>query len=292
LKRPGHGLPLAFWGMNQESTRTTPARIAHVSDLHVGRSAETNSNAARLAELLEASDIDYVIATGDITHRGTWRELALFRLMFGSLAAAGRLIVVPGNHDCLGDDISRTLMPGERVQVTVRPGLYVVRVNSTAPHNRSWLNGHGSLDDIDLEAVDAALDAAPAGHLVVIALHHHLLPMPEEHAMERLSSWLGFQFTSELCRGRDLLARVRGRCDLVLHGHRHVPRGVRLFGPVRPLHLFNAGSSTDLLRVRVFSHDGAGKLLGGPLWLDVPAPWEAVEEAFGADASLPMPLAV
>jgi hypothetical protein len=58
------------------------------------------------------------------------------------------------------------------------------------------------------------------------------------------------------------------------------------------LHLFNAGSSTELGRVRVFAHDGAGKLLGGPLWLDVPAPWEAVAEAFGDEAGLPMPLAV
>ena len=71
--------------------------------------------------------------------------------------------------------------------------------------------------------------------------------------MERLSSWLGFGFTAELTRGRDLLARVRGRCDLVLHGHRHIPRGARLFGPPRPMHVFNAGSSTELARVRVFS---------------------------------------
>ena len=227
-----------------------------------------------------------MIATGDLTHRGTWRELALFRMIFASLAAEGRLIIVPGNHDCLGDDVSRALMSGDRVQVVARPGMTIVRVNSTAEHNKSWLNGHGSLDDADLEAVDAALDATPADHLVVIALHHHVLPMPEDHAMERLSSWLGFSFTSELPRGRDLLVRVRGRCDLVLHGHRHVPRGLRLFGADRPLHLFNAGSSTELGRVRVFAHDAAGKLLGGPLWLDIPAPWDQDAEVFGSEEAL------
>jgi 3',5'-cyclic AMP phosphodiesterase CpdA len=162
-----------------------------------------------------------------------------------------------------------------------------VRVDSTAPHNRSWINGHGSLDDADLDAIDAALDAAPAGVLVVIALHHHVLPMPDEHVAERLSSWLGFVFTSELARGRELLRRVRGRCDLVLHGHRHVPRGARLFGAPRPMHVFNAGSSTELARVRVFSHDGRGLLLGAPLWLDVPAPWEDAAKAFGAESSFP-----
>src|SRR4029077_12934763 len=105
-------------------------------------------------------------------------------------------------------------------------------------------------------------------------------------AMERLSSWLGFVFTAELAKGRDLLAGVRGRCDLVLHGHRHVPRGARLFGPPRPTHVFNAGSSTELARVRVFAHNGAGHLLGGPLWLDTPAPWEDADQAFAGEANV------
>jgi len=277
--------------MKSES-RGNPARFAHISDLHIGRSAETNANAAGLCMALLESGIDYAIATGDITHRGTERELALFRETFAPLLEAGRLILVPGNHDCLGDDISGALMPGPRVQTTERPGVYVVRVNSTAPHNRSWLNGHGSLDDADLDAIDAALDATPTGSVVVIALHHHVLPMPDEHAVERLSSWLGFAFTSELARGRDLLTRVRGRCDLVLHGHRHIPRGARLSGSPRPMHVFNAGSSTELGRLRVFSHDGRGNLVDGSLWLDVPTPWEEVVEAFGAEASLPFRLAV
>ena len=58
------------------------------------------------------------------------------------------------------------------------------------------------------------------------------------------------------------------------------------------MHVFNAGSSTELARVRVFSHDGRGLLLGGPLWLDVPAPWEDAAKAFGAESSFPAPLAV
>jgi Icc protein len=261
-----------------------PGRFAHISDLHIGRSEQNDADAARLCASLVESGVDYVIATGDLTHRGLSRELEIYEQTFAPLLADGRLISVPGNHDCLGDDVSGALMSGPRVQTACYPGLYVVRVNSTGPHNRSWLNGHGSLDDDDLLAIDVALDAAPAGHLVVIALHHHVLPMPEEHAMERLSSWLGFVYTTELARGRDLLVRVRGRCDLVLHGHRHIPRAARLFGPPRPTHIFNAGSSTELGRVRVFAHNGVGHLLGGPLWLDVPAPWADADQAFAETA--------
>ena len=43
-------------------------------------------------------------------------------------------------------------------------------------------------------------------------------------------------------------------------------------------------SKTELARVRVFAHNGAGHLLGGPLWLDVPAPWEDADQAFAAEA--------
>jgi Icc protein len=210
------------------------SRFAHISDLHIGRSAQNDADAARLCAALLESDVDYVIATGDLTHRGLRREMDLFEKTFAPLADDGRLIAVPGNHDCLGDDVSSAIMSGPRVQSTRYPGLYIVRVNSTGPHNRSWLNGHGSLDDDDLDAIDVALDAAPAGHLVVIALHHHVLPMPEEHAMERLSSWLGFIFTAELPRGRDLLTRVRGRCAARGGGRAAPDRIAPARGPAGP----------------------------------------------------------
>ena len=55
--------------------------------------------------------------------------------------------------------------------------------------------------------------------------------------------------------------RLRGRCDLVLHGHRHVPRARTLFADdARPLGLYNAGCTPALGRFRVFAHAG-GRLL-------------------------------
>jgi hypothetical protein len=100
-------------------------------------------------------------------------------------------------------------------------------------------------------------------------LHHHLIPQPEETFPERLSARLGWPWAAELRHGLALLERVRGRCDLVLHGHRHVPRGMTLFaGDARPLGLYNAGCSTRLGRFRVFTH-AEGRLLRRPIWVDV-----------------------
>jgi predicted phosphodiesterase len=241
--------------------------LAHLSDLHMGRSAEDDAQAEQLARALVEIGIDHVLVTGDVTNKGRLREWERFRETFAELLDGGRVTVVPGNHDRLGDDLGDTIMPGARVQSEIVSGLHIIRVNSTGDHNRSWIAGHGLLLPEDIDAVDEALEATPRDHLAVIALHHHVVPLPEEHAAERLSFFLGWPFTAELPRGRELLDRVRGRCGLVLHGHRHVPRGVRLQEGMHTVQIFNAGSSTILGGARIFEHAG-GVLVGSPWWLE------------------------
>jgi len=175
--------------------------------------------------------------------------------------------VVPGNHDRVGDDAGRALMKGRRVAVEEHPGLYLVLVDSTAEHNRSYWACHGELTRRMLDEVDAALDAAPEHSLVAVLMHHHLVALPVESWLERMSERLRLPYSGELPLGRELLERVQGRCDLVLHGHRHVPREIHLFTDTRrPLALYNAGSSTELGRVRVFTHEG-GQMRITPRWL-------------------------
>jgi hypothetical protein len=133
--------------------------------------------------------------------------------------------------------------------------LHILRVNSTGDHNRSWIAGHGMLLAEDIAAIDAALDETPRHHLAVIALHHHVVPLPEEHAAERLSNFLGWPFTAELAPwARAARHDSGGGAGLVLHGHRHVPRGVRLQEGCHPVRIYNAGSSTLLGGARVFEH--------------------------------------
>jgi Icc protein len=245
-----------------------PRKLAHVSDLHIGRSAESDARAVRRCRALVAARVDHVVVTGDVTHRGRRRELTRFEETFAPLRDGGHLTVIPGNHDRLGDDVADIIMAGDRVQARVAPGLFLVQVNSTGPHNRSWLMGHGQLDAEDLDAVEEIISLAPVRHLVVLLMHHHPLPLPEDRAVERLSSWMGWRFTTELERGHELLARIRGRCDLLLHGHRHVPYERRPFADDRrPVRVFNAGSSTELGRACIFTHM-AGELVTEPTWLD------------------------
>ena len=161
---------------------TRARKLAHVSDLHIGRSVESDARAERLVRAMVDARIDHCVVTGDVTHRGRKRELARFEETFAPLRRTGRLTVIPGNHDRLGDDVGDAIMAGDRVQTKVAPGLFMVLVNSTGLHNRSWLHGHGQLDEADLDAVDAVLPQAPPDHLVVLMLHHHPLQLPEDRA--------------------------------------------------------------------------------------------------------------
>lgn len=242
-----------------------PRTIAHLSDLHVGRDAATDRAALVVRDALLAARVDDVLLSGDVTHRGRRAELATFERIFAPLR--DRLLIVPGNHDRLGDDLARRWMHA-RVEVEGRPGLHVVRADSTAPHNRALLEGHGELSGEDVEAIDRAVAAAPARALVVLMLHHHLLPLPPESVGERLANLLGWPNAAELPRGRPLLLRLRGRCDVIAHGHRHVASALVLAArDQRPLRVMNAGCTTDVGRVRVLTH-AAGRILS-EAWLEV-----------------------
>jgi 3',5'-cyclic AMP phosphodiesterase CpdA len=237
--------------------------LAHLSDLHLGRSDADTAGLRRAVRALVEAEVDHVVVTGDLTDAGTFDQLATFRRLTAPLD--GRLTVVPGNHDRLGEDAARLMMRG-RVATEQRDGLFLVRVDSTAPHNRRWLDAHGQLTSSDLDDIEAALDRAPARVLVAVLLHHHVHRLPGDDIWESLSAMVGLPFTEELRHGPALLRRLHGRCDLVLHGHRHVPAELVLGRESdRPLRVVNAGSSTGLGRNRVFSHrDG---LLTGEGWL-------------------------
>ena len=246
--------------------------LAHLSDLHIGVPAHDRAAEELCRALLEHS-IEHVVVTGDITHRGRRSELDRFRTMFAPLFAQNRITLVPGNHDRWNDDVSSHIMAG-RVDVIVGEGLYLVRADSSGPQNRNFLISHGSVDEQMIHAICVAFDRAPPQNLRALLLHHHVLPQPEETAAERFAAFIGWPHVAELDLAGLLLTHLRGRCDLVLHGHRHVPLARTLHGQdARPLHIYNAGSSTELGRVRVFRHV-AGMLLGGPDWLDYSASGE------------------
>lgn len=218
---------------------------------------------ALLVDELVERRVDHVVVTGDVTEHGTVAEFDRFCRVFEPLFARRRLTVVPGNHDRLGDDVAELTMGGRRVRVERPPGLHLVLVDSTRPNPGGFaFVAHGRLDLDDLAEIEAALATAESDRLVCVLLHHHPTALPHESWLEALGQRVGLPFGSELDRGDTLVDLARGRADLVLHGHRHRPRGAWLHG-VRPLGIFNAGCSSELGHGREFVHRD-GVIIGGP----------------------------
>src|SRR5262249_14721487 len=162
------------------------------SDLHIGLSPMIDRAAASLCEALVASDVDHVVVTGDVTHGGRATEMRRFGGIFEPLLARNKLSVIPGNHERMRDEAARALMADHA------DGLYLVKVDSTGPHNRSMLAGHGELNQSLIDEIEALLRRAPAGALRAILIHHHVLPLPVETFVEWFAMRMRWPFAYEL----------------------------------------------------------------------------------------------
>lgn len=239
-------------------------RFAHVSDLHVGKNGEYNKAAERLALSLLESGVDHVIVTGDITESGKQTEGWRFRDAFWPLR--NKTTLLPGNHDRGSDDYGATILEGRDIWVEQPAGLYLVCLDSTTPENSALLHAHGEVSMHTVLEAERALRYAPPDAVPIVLLHHHVVRLPGDGFADNISDALGLPFAREVSNGQALLRSIAGKCPLVLHGHRHTPKALHIkkagFRPV--MAIYNAGSTTELGRYRVFEHEEG--LLTGVSW--------------------------
>ena len=187
------------------------ARLLHVSDLHAGTQEETETVNA-LARLVDLAQPQLVVASGDLTHRGTREQ---HERAAGLLRGLGPpVLAVPGNHDVPYGParLTRPWAEFERVWGTTEPvteleGLHVVGLNSVRPLRQQG----GALSRAQLADAAVRLGEAEPGALRVAVLHHHLLGAPWRAARKRPVSR----------RNRVLGALVEAGADLILAGHIH-----------------------------------------------------------------------
>ena len=188
-----------------------PARILHVSDLHVGTREAPDVEQA-LGALAGRLQPDLIVATGDLTHRGRRDQHERAASFLRGLGAT--VIAVPGNHDIPYSFPARFQRPWaefDRLWETTEPvhrdeELCVLGLNSVRP----WRHQSGGLRDVQLERAAAAFGAAPAGALRVALLHHQLTGAPwrtRKRPVARRSHVLG--------------SLVDAGAELILSGHIH-----------------------------------------------------------------------
>jgi len=188
-----------------------PARLIHVSDIHVGAREQPLVESA-LRALVDRYEPDLVIATGDLTHRGRRDQHERVAALLRSLPAP--VLAVPGNHDIPLLPPARFTHPWrefERHWETTEPvhsddGLHVVGVNSVRP----WRHQSGRLRTGAVERAAERLGTAPAGALRVVCLHHQLANAPWRTRKRPLAR-----------RGHVLEQLAEAGAELVLSGHVH-----------------------------------------------------------------------
>lgn len=145
-------------------------KFAWLTDTHIGypdADAELDSVVALINSL---DDIKFVIASGDITEKGTNEEL---ESAFGILEKLKvDYYIVPGNHDTKWSESGTTkfteLWGDDRFSFKHDNTIYI-GLNTGIP----WRGGGGHFAPEDLRWLEEELEAYP-GHNIVLVIHHPL----------------------------------------------------------------------------------------------------------------------
>ena len=233
--------------------------ILHLSDLHFGSSfgfpqgTDPGPTISRRLEDILTRGCEQrpaaVVISGDITTRGEHEGFLSARKFIHSLLDklnldVSSLIVVPGNHDILLDDLTPTRdyaieqgyrdflsllygheMEMERIQwirdATGADYIFSL-VNSSRPRSRSTMEygyvGSDRSEPVLGAAGELRKELGSKNIISVLVLHHHVMPAPMLEVPDRERP-----VSLTLDAGELVTLAHRFGVDLILHGHQHLP---------------------------------------------------------------------
>lgn len=206
--------------------------IAHISDLHCGSRYHIPSLAMRVIDEVNALEPDAVVVTGDLTDMGFRAEFRQAHRVLERLTCEKRVVLI-GNHDArnVGEVHFEEFFGARKAELDL-DGMRLIGLDSSEPDLDSGRIGRETYRYLSERF------ALVSDDLKVVAMHHHLVPVPGTGRERNIVFDAG-----------DLL-RVLADCgvDVVLCGHKHVPNVWRL----EDMLIVNAGTCcTHRLRGRV-----------------------------------------
>jgi 3',5'-cyclic AMP phosphodiesterase CpdA len=155
---------------------------------------------------INAMSPDVILVTGDLTEDGLITEFQTIAAQLKKLKAE-KIIYVSGNHDyrSTGYLLFKQFFPFK--QVTEIENIVVVVVSSARPDRDDGEVGHRQ---------NLWLESTLAKHqekLKIVAIHHHVIPVPDTGADQ----------ITVIDAGDVLRSLTKSNVDLVLCGHRHRP---------------------------------------------------------------------
>lgn len=182
--------------------------IAHISDLHVSDNDFNEPVFLQAVDEINELNPDMIILTGDITNKGYYDQFEKateYLALFDS-----PLFAVPGNHDSrnLGYQTFEELIGERSWKLTKDDDFVVVGLDSSSPDINSGNIGRPQQIWMDHQLDQCAINEC----FSVVALHHHVIPIPNTGRERNVLSDAG-----------DILkSLVNHEVDLVLAGHKHV----------------------------------------------------------------------
>jgi Icc protein len=184
-------------------------RLGHISDLHLSdrgryprngyapRDCDRHSNrlAQRVLDEMEKARVDHLVVTGDLTLSSESAEFERAAKLLRKWADAGKLTIVPGNHDVWTAESVKTSrflrmvgpdgrgmrkpVPSYPFAALPAPEVAIIALDSTRygdePFDTSGLIGSAQLQ----ACRELVRDHVKEGRAVLLALHHHLM-LPRE----------------------------------------------------------------------------------------------------------------
>lgn len=183
--------------------------IAHISDLHVSHTEFDEDVFFQAVDEINNLQPDMIVLTGDLTDQGYYRDYLLVKDYLSRFESP--LFAVPGNHDSrnLGHQTFEELIGERSWKLTKDDDFVVIGLDSSTPDVDS-----GNIGRPQQLWMDHILDDCVVNErFSVVALHHHVIPIPETGRERNVLSDAG-----------DILKTlVNHEVDMVLAGHKHVP---------------------------------------------------------------------
>jgi len=184
--------------------------IAQISDLHVGSINFVDELLVNAIDDLNEIHPDVTIVTGDITDNGYFLEYEEAVTYLDQIKSP--ILVVPGNHDArhVGDECFEELIKNRYgILKDKKHGLKVIGLDSSEPDLDYGRVGRSQENWMKQELKNADNENL----YKIIALHHHIIPVPKTGRERNVLSDAG-----------DILQTLmKGKADLVLSGHKHMP---------------------------------------------------------------------
>jgi len=180
--------------------------IVHISDLHCGPELEENMLKTGIEEI-NTLEPDLVVVTGDLTENGYLSEFKLVKHFLSKLKCS-TIIVGTGNHDYkhTGYLLCQKFFP--RPEVMEVNGIVIVYLSSARPDR-----DEGEVGLRQLLWLESILQQKYKGFFKLIAMHHHLIPVPDT----------GIERNTVNDAGDVLKTLTSEKVNLVLCGHKHRP---------------------------------------------------------------------